>query len=48
MAKLCVTMIVRWRFQRSVNTPANGAKKKLGTWVQKPTRPNRNAELLRR
>ena len=48
MARLCVTIIVRCRFQRSVNTPATGARKKLGIWLQKPTSPNRNAELVSR
>ena len=48
MAAVCVASSVRRLSQRSVSTPAMGARKKAGIWPEKPTTPSQKAEPVRR
>jgi hypothetical protein len=48
IASTCVTTRIRWRFQRSTQTPATGARKKVGICPAKPTIPSSRAEPVSR
>ena len=48
IAKDCVAITVRWRFQRSVSTPASGRSIAAGINAVKSATPSRSEDLLRR
>jgi hypothetical protein len=47
MEKTCVATSSRCRFTRSTQTPANGARKKIGIVLAQPTTPSRDADELK-
>ena len=48
MESAWVTISARWRFQRSTQTPAGGARKKAGICPQKLTTPRSTADPVSR
>ncbi len=47
MASVCVKITSRWRLVRSTNTPATGARKKVGICPANPTTPNHHGDLVK-
>ena len=48
MEDVWVAITTRWRFIRSATAPPNGASRKTGIWLEKPTMPSNVEEPVSR